>query len=75
MTKSEIKINDVIHCKNPKEFNRIMDLFEMDKEYMMWDVYEEDTVLFPFDKQYGAIDGYCEEEKMNVIDSTNITLE
>lgn len=75
MTKSEIKINDVIHCKTPKEFNRIMDLFEMDKEYMMWDVYEEDTVLFPFDKQYGAIDGYCEEENMNVIDSTNITLE
>jgi len=73
MTKDELKFNDVIHCKTKDEFNRIIDILRIDKEYLMWDVYEEDTVLFPFDEQYGSIDGYCEEEKMNVIDSTKIT--
>jgi len=72
MNKDEIKFTDVIHCKTEAEFNRIIDLFKMDDEYIPWSIYEENTVLYPFDNQYGEVDGYAKEEKFNVVDSEEV---
>ena len=74
MEKSEITKMDAIHCKTEAEFNRIMELFNMDEEFMDWDFFEEDTVLYPFTGQYGDLNGYCKEKKFNVISSAEITL-
>ena len=72
MKKSQVTEKDVIHCETSKEFYRIIELFEMDSEYLMWDIYNENTVLYPFTDEYGEIDGYCKEIGLNVINSKNI---
>lgn len=73
MKKNEVTEKDVIHCETSKEFYRIIELFEMDNEYLMWDIYNENTVLYPFTNEYGEIDGYCKDVGLNVISSTEIT--
>lgn len=72
MTKDDLKFKDVVHCKSSSEFDRMIELFKMDNEYLMWEVYEENTVLFPFDDQYGEVNGHCKEINANVINSEEI---
>jgi hypothetical protein len=72
MKKEDLTFADCIHCKTSSEFDRIIELFEIDNEYVIWEVYEEKTVLFPFTKQYGELDGYCREINANVIRSEDI---
>ena len=74
MKKNDLKLKDCISCKTKNEFDRMLDLFEIENTfgYLQWDVYEEKTVLFPFEKAYGEIEGYCVENNYNVIASTNI---
>lgn len=69
MTKSEITNNDCIHVKTYSEYKRIIDLFKIDDEYFMDWFYEEKTVIYPFTKEYGEVDGYCIEAGFNIIDS------
>ena len=72
MKKSEVKGTDVIHCETLNEFKRIIKLFKMDGEYLIWDVYKENTVLYPFSDKYGEVNGYCKEAGLNVLNSTEI---
>ena len=72
-----ININDnaVIHCSSKEEFDRIKHLPDFPKEhieYLNWDVYGSDTVLYPQTGEYGAIYGLCDEENYNVISSEEI---
>jgi len=69
MKVSEITTKHVIHVESESEFNRIIDLFNIDKEYFDFDFYKEDTVLYPLTNQYGDINGYCVEENYIVIKS------
>lgn len=72
MKKSEVTKKHVIHCKSKSEFNRIIKMFDMDDEFLNWDVYENDTVLFPFTNEYGDINGYAKENNFIVIYSGNL---
>jgi hypothetical protein len=72
MKKSEITKNDVIHCETLEEFNRIMNLFDLDTEFMDWSFYEKDTVLYPLINQYGNITGDCYERELNIINSIDL---
>jgi len=72
MKKEDVTKKDVIHCKSLSEFNRIIKLFDMDDEYLNWDIYEQDTVLFPFEDSYGEINGYAKKCNYNIIYSGEI---
>lgn len=73
MNIKDIRRIDAIHCETQSEFNRIIELFNMDAEYLFWDVYDEETVLFPYNNQYGVIDGYAADNNYNIIKSTDIS--
>lgn len=72
MKKSHITKKHVIHCKSKSEFNRIIKMFDIDDEYINWDIYEKDTVLFPLYHQYGSIYGYAKENDYIVIESEKL---
>lgn len=69
MTKEEITNNDCIHVKTYSEYKRIIDLFKIDDEYFMDWFYEENTVIYPLENKYGAVDCVCVEYGLNIIDS------
>lgn len=62
----------VIHCKTKSEFNRIMKMYNMDEEFMDWDFFESDTVLYPFENKFGDINGYSKEANYKIIESVNL---
>jgi hypothetical protein len=72
MKKLKFNKKDVIHVPTKKEFDRIINILELDPEYMNWDVYEKETVIYPLMNQYGDINGYCKEKKFNIIESWKI---
>jgi len=73
MEKSQVTKKDAIHCETSAEFERIMELFKLDPEYMEWHYYEQDTVIYPFTNQYGDINGLCKENGCNIISSLLLT--
>jgi hypothetical protein len=73
MTKEDIKEKDAIHCKSLSEFNRIIELFKMNNEHLNWEIYKQNTVLFPFEYAYGEVNGYAKECNYNIIYSGKIT--
>ena len=69
---TETMYKTVIHCKTKSEFNRIMKIYNMDEEFMDWDFFKEDTVLYPLTNQYGDINGYSKEANYRIIESENL---
>jgi len=72
MKKEEITKKDAVLCRTKLEFNRIIELFKMDNEYLNYDIYYEDTVLFPLRGQYGDLNGFAKDKGFNIILSTEI---
>lgn len=72
MEKSELTKKDAIHVATFNEFERIINLYGMDSEYINWEIYEKDTVLYPLKNKYGDINGYCKDKNYNVIDSLTL---
>ena len=72
MKKSDLTANDCIHCETKKEFHRMIELFEINNEYLSWEIYEQTTILFPFEDAYGELTGYAVECNYNIISSKDI---
>jgi hypothetical protein len=72
MQLKDIQRTDAIHVASFSEYERIIKLFAMDDEYLNWNIYEKDTVLYPMNNQYGYINGYCKDHNFIVISSYNI---
>ena len=72
MQKLELTKKDAIHVATLKEFERIIDLYVMDPEYLNWEIFEQDTVLYPLTNQYGDINGMCKKRNLNVISSLTL---
>lgn len=64
---------EAIHCETQEEFDRLLNFFDLDKEFMNWDFYKQDTVLYPKSNQYGSINGVYLEENIQVTKSTEIS--
>ena len=60
-----------ISCKTKKEFFRIIDIYEMDDEYMNWSFYGQNTVLYLDSNQYASVQ-FARDEGREIIKSETI---